>query len=225
MGRIVLNAFTSLLRREIGLSLSRGFSFGIGVAFFLSLVILFPFGIGPDPETLRIVGPAILWTAPLLSILLGIEQSFQPDIEDGSLDIYRLGQLPVSGIVIAKALSSWLTSALPLICLAPLFGMMLGMSGNAILGCVISLLVGSPAIVFFGIFCGALTSQIPRAGMLTTIIAVPFLIPTLIFGVMASVGYYSPSQSFMAPVLILAAISLLAAVICTWASALVMGNK
>ena len=215
-------AFWSLLQREISLSISRGASLGVGAAFFLSLVILFPFGIGPDPKTLRIVGPAILWTGPLLAILLGVEKLFQPDIEDGSLDVYRMSSLPIYGVILAKAIATWLTGALPLILLSPVFGMMLSMDGVEILGCVIALFVGSPAIVFFAVFCGALTAQIPRAGMLTTIIAVPFLIPSLIFGVSASVAYASETATISAPISVLLALSLLSSILCTWGGSVIL---
>ena len=215
-------AFWSLLQREISLSISRGASLGVGAAFFLSLVILFPFGIGPDPKTLRIVGPAILWTGPLLAILLGVEKLFQPDIEDGSLDVYRMSSLPIYGVILAKAIATWLTGALPLILLSPVFGMMLSMGGIEILGCVIALFVGSPAIVFFAVFCGALTAQIPRAGMLTTIIAVPFLIPSLIFGVSASVAYASQTATISAPISVLLALSLLSSILCTWGGSVIL---
>ena len=219
-----MTSFWALLGREISISLSRGTSLGIGAAFFLSLVILFPFGIGPDPKTLQIVGPAILWTGPLLAILLGIEKLFQPDIEDGTLDAYRMSRLPIYGVVLTKSLSTWLTAALPLIFLSPVFGMMLNMTGAEILGCVIALLVGSPALVFFSVFCGALTAQIPRAGMLTTIIAVPFLIPSLIFGVSASVAFASETATISAPISVLLALSLLSSVLCTWGGSVILAK-
>ena len=217
-----MRSFWALLGREISISMSRGTSLGIGAAFFLSLVILFPFGIGPDRQTLQIVGPAILWTGPLLAILLGIEKLFQPDIEDGTMDLYRLSRMPTYAMVLAKSLSTWLTTALPLILLSPLFGMMLTMDGASIMGCVIALLIGSPSLVFFAVFCGALTAQIPRAGMLTTIIAIPFLIPSLIFGVSASVAFASETATISAPLSVLLALSLLSSVLCTWGGSVIL---
>ncbi len=217
-----MSAFLALLRREIGISISGGTSLGIGAAFYLSLVVLFPFGIGPDPETLRIVGPAVLWTGPLLAILLSIEKLFQPDVEDGTLEVYRMSCLPIYGVVLAKSLATWLTLALPLILLSPLFGMMLNMDGSAILGCVLALFIGSPALVFFAVFSGALTAQIPRAGMLTTIITVPFLIPSLIFGVSASVAFTLDAATISAPLSALLALSLLSSVLCTWGASVIL---
>ena len=217
-----MSVLWTLIKREVVLSVSSGASLGIGTAFFLSLVILFPFGIGPDPETLEIVGPAVLWTAPLLAILLGTEKLFQPDIEDGTMDIIRMSSLPPFALVIAKAIGTWFSAALPLIALSPLFGMMLNMDGGAILGCFIALILGSPAIVFFAVFCGTLTAQIPRAGMLTTILAVPFLIPSLIFGISASVAFAEEPAAFAAPISALIALSLLSSVLCSWSGATVL---
>lgn len=214
-----------LLKRELMMQVSQGASLGVGITFFLSLVIIFPFGIGPDLNTLKIVGPAILWAGPLLAILLGIDRTFPPDMDDGSFDIYRMSGLPLSAIAGVKMLASWIGNALPLIALCPIFGMMLGMDMPAIMGVVLSLLIGSPAIVFFGTFCGALTARIKRAGMLTAILAVPFLIPTLIFGISTAVGYASPSLPFRSPILILIALSLLSGVMSILGCTLVLQQE
>ena len=55
--------------------------------FFLILVTLMPFAIGPDLNLLSRIGPAILWIAALLSTLLGLDRLFQGDDDDGSLDL------------------------------------------------------------------------------------------------------------------------------------------
>ena len=51
----------------------------MGVVFFLSLVTVVPFAIGPDLNLLVRIGPAILWIAALLSVLLGLDRLFQAD--------------------------------------------------------------------------------------------------------------------------------------------------
>ena len=218
----MMTSFWALYKRELSLLFKHGGGIGIGITFFLSLIIIFPFGIGPDLKTLQIVGPAVLWAGPLFSILLGIERSFTPDFDDGSFDFYQMSGLSLSAVSSVKILSNWTGCALPLIVCCPFFGMMLGMDMGAILGCVISLLIGSPAISCFGIFCGALTARIKRAGMLTAILAIPFLIPTLIFGISTAVAFNASHLPFFVPSAILLALSLLAGLISVIGSAVIL---
>ena len=63
--------------------------------FFLILVAIMPFAIGPDLNLLARIGPAILWIAALLSTLLGLDRLFQSDEEDGSLDLLVNARLPL----------------------------------------------------------------------------------------------------------------------------------
>lgn len=209
----------SLLRREITLAFAEGTNIGLGLLFFLSIVVLYPFGLGPDLDTLQRVGPAVLWTGPMLSILLGLDNLFQPDNEDGTLDLYRAATLPLEAVVLIKAFAHWLCAALPLIAVAPLFGLMLAMSPATIIGCVIGLLAGTPALVFIGAFAAAVTVRVRRSGMLLTVLAIPLLVPTLIFGVSASMGYATLALPFKTPFLIVCAFSLFSAVICSLAGA------
>ena len=94
--------------------------------FFLILVAIMPFAIGPDLNLLARLGPAILWIAALLSTLLGLDRLFQADADDGSLDVLVNAALPLEVVVLVKCAAHWTTSALPLIVVSPLFGLMLG---------------------------------------------------------------------------------------------------
>jgi len=154
-----MSALLALFRREIALAYGRGAGAGVtlGLVFYLCLVILFPFGVGPNMKSLSLISPAIIWAGPLLSILLGVEKIFQPDADDGSLDLYRLSPEPLEAIILTKAGAFWCTSAVPLIAVSPLFAMMLGMEGKVMIGSLIALFIGSPALVFFGTLCAALT--------------------------------------------------------------------
>lgn len=209
----------ALLARELELAFGRGANVGLGLVFFMALVILFPFGLGPDLNTLSKVGPAVLWAGPLLSILLGLEKLFQSDEEDGTLDVYRMSHTPFEVIVFIKAFAHWISGALPLVAAAPFLGFMLAMDGRDITGCLLCLLVGTPALVFFGALAAALTVRVQRGGMLLAVLAIPFLVPALIFGVSASIGFNSSTDPFKAPFLLLCAFSLFSVVLCPIAGA------
>jgi heme exporter protein B len=207
------------MKRDLALAYQSGSGPVLGLVFYLCLVILFPFGIGPNMKTLSLVSPAIIWAGPLLSILLGVEKVFQPDVDDGSFDIYRLSAVPLEIIILTKAVTFWIAAALPLIALSPFFAMLLAMESDVILGSLLALLIGSPALVFFGVFCAALTVKLKRAGLLIVILAVPFLVPVMIFGVSASRNLSANGPLSAASFYYLAALSIFSGLLCCLAGA------
>ena len=102
----------ALLLRELKLAFSAGGA--VAILFFVAVVVVVPFAVGPDPKLLSVIGPAILWTGALLAALLGLERLFQADADDGSLDQYMLSQTPLGVIVFIKSLAHWMVTGLPL---------------------------------------------------------------------------------------------------------------
>ena len=118
----------ALFLREWRIARRIGGGASVGAVFFLILVAIMPFAIGPDLNLLARLGPAILWIAALLSTLLGLDRLFQADHDDGSLDVMINGPLPLELVTLVKCAAHWTTSALPLIVVSPVFGLMLGMA-------------------------------------------------------------------------------------------------
>ncbi|MDB6177548.1 heme exporter protein CcmB [Paracoccus sp. Z330] len=172
----------ALLKRDLVLATRAGGGFGLGVAFFLILCALVPFGVGPQTEALRPIAPGILWVGALLACLLSLDRIFALDHEDGSLDLLATAPLPLEGGVAVKALAHWLTTSLPLIVAAPVFGLLLHLPGKAVPWLIISLLVGTPALSVLGAFGAAITVGLRRGGLLLSLLVLPLYIPTLIFG-------------------------------------------
>ena len=71
-----MSTLAALIRRDILVSLRVGGGALIGVLFFLSVVVLMPFAVGPDLALLKRIGPAILWLGALLASLLTLERLF-----------------------------------------------------------------------------------------------------------------------------------------------------
>lgn len=172
----------ALLRRDMTLAVRAGGGFGLGVAFFLILCALVPFGVGPDTAALQPIAPGILWLGALLACLLSLDRIFALDHEDGSLDLLATSPLPLEGAVAVKALAHWITTGLPLILAAPLFGILLHLPGQAIPPLLVSLLLGTPALSMLGAFGAAITVGLRRGGLLLSLLVLPLYIPTLIFG-------------------------------------------
>lgn len=172
----------ALLIRDLRLATRAGGGFGLSLAFFLIVVVLVPFGIGPETTTLATIAPGILWLGALLSCLLTLDRIFTLDFEDGSLDLLATSPIPMEGIVITKALAHWLTTGVPLTLLAPVLGILLNLPASAMGWLLLSLILGTPALSMIGTFGAALTLGLKRGGLLLSLLVLPLYIPTLIFG-------------------------------------------
>ncbi|WP_417807715.1 heme exporter protein CcmB [Thioclava sp.] len=172
----------ALLIRDLRLAVRAGGGFGLGLAFFLIVVTLVPFGVGPQGDILARIAPGILWLGALLACLLSLDRIFALDFEDGSLDLLATAPMPLEGVVSMKALAHWLTTGLPLVIAAPVFGILLHLPASAQGWLVISLLLGTPALSVLGTFGAALTVGLKRGGLLLSLLVLPFYVPTLIFG-------------------------------------------
>ncbi|GAB4290814.1 MAG: heme exporter protein CcmB [Roseovarius sp.] len=196
----------ALLVRDLRLAVRAGGGFGLGLAFFLIVVTLVPFGVGPRSELLAAIAPGILWLGALLACLLSLDRIFALDWEDGSLDLLATAPLPMEGVVAVKALAHWLTTALPLVLAAPVLGILLNLPAAGFGPLLLSLLLGTPALSVIGTFGAALTVGLKRGGLLLSLLVLPLYVPTLIFGAeIARRGV--EGQDYTTPLLMLAGIS------------------
>jgi heme exporter protein B len=208
-----MSAMTALFIREVRLSVRIGGGALMGVLFFLIVVSIFPFAVGPNLNLLAQIGPAILWIGALLATLLSLDRLFQADQEDGSLDLLLLGEHSLELVVLVKCAAQWITTGLPLVVATPLLSLFLNVEPVGILAVSATLLVGTPALVLIGAVGAALTVILRRGGLLLPILILPLTIPVLIFGVSASVGAVTDPAPFDTPFYILCALSLLYLVI------------
>lgn len=211
--------FLALLARDLRLAARIGGSGALGLVFFLMIVTLVPFALGPDLNLLARIGPAILWIAAVLSTLIGLDRLFQADEEDGSLDLLRAAPVPLELLVLSKVTAHWLATGLPLALAAPVFGLLVALTPTAMAAMVATLLVGTPALTFVGAVGAALTATLRRGGLILAILVLPLMIPTLIFGVSAANAALGGTVPFATPLLILAALTLAAGVVGTFAAA------
>lgn len=214
----------ALLLRELRVSRRIGGAASMGVVFFLSLVAITPFAIGPDLRLLGRIAPAILWIAALLSTLLGLDRLFQADHDDGSLDLLFLGETPLELVVLVKCFAHWLMTGLPLVAASPIFALMLGLPPQALAPVALSLLVGTPGLTLIGAIGAALTVSLRRGGLLLSILVLPFAVPILIFGTAAAASATERLTPFLTPFLVLCGLSLATIAIAPFAVALALRN-
>ncbi|GJE04386.1 MULTISPECIES: heme exporter protein CcmB [Methylobacterium] len=215
----MIRPFLAVLVRDLRLAGRIGGSGALSLVFFLMIVVLVPFALGPDLNLLSRIGPAILWLAAVLATLIGLDRLFQADEEDGSLDLLTGAPAPLELVVLAKVLAHWLTTGLPLALAAPLFGLLVALSPAAMAGTSLTLLVGTPALTFIGAVGAALTASIRRGGLILAVVVLPLMIPTLIFGVSAADAATGGTVPLATPLLILGALSLVAGVVGTLGAA------
>ncbi|QFT80528.1 Heme exporter protein B [Roseovarius sp. THAF27] len=212
---------TALLLRDIRLAVRAGGGFGLGLAFFLIVVVLVPFGVGPQSELLARIAAGILWIGALLACLVSLDRIFALDWEDGSLDLLATAPLPMEAVAAIKGLAHWITTGLPLVLAAPVLGVLLSLPVQGYGPLVLSLLLGTPALSMIGAFGAALTVGLRRGGLLLSLLVLPLYVPTLIFGAeMARRGV--DGQDYTTPMLMLAGITCGTIALLPFASAAVL---
>lgn len=177
-----MNRFWTLVVRDIRLALRQGSDATVAVMFFVLCVVLFPFGVGPEPNILARIAAGVIWVAALLASLLSLERLFLADYEDGALELMSLTRLPLELAVLAKTLAHWLVTGLPLIAAAPLLAVLLNMESAGFGVLVLTLLIGTPLLSLIGAIGAALTLGARRGGVLLSLLILPLYIPVLIFG-------------------------------------------
>ncbi len=180
-----MTAFVGVILRDLRLARRQGADIAMTLAFFLVVVSLFPLGLGPSPDALARIAPAVLWVTALLAAMLSFDRLFQQDADDGGLDQLALAGLPLALIALAKAIAHWLTTGLPILILAPVMAIMLNLQADAYPALIAGLALGTPVVSLFGTVGAALVVGARRAGVLVALIVLPLLIPLLIFGVSA----------------------------------------
>ena len=214
-----MTALLAIINRDIRIALRVGGGALIGVLFFLTVIVLMPFAVGPDLALLKRIGPSILWLGALLASLLTLDRLFTADQDDGSLDLIAMSRTPLEMTCAAKAIAHWLAAGLPLIAATPFVAILLNLDAAAAFAVALTLFVGTPALTFTGMIGAALAETLRRGGLLLAVLVLPLSIPVLIFGVAASNAAIAGTASFNAPFSILCALSLISFVVGPFAAA------
>lgn len=151
------------------------------VLFFLIVLSLFPLGVGPEPNLLRIIAPGVIWIAALLSVLLAAERLFKDDYRNGVVEQLVASRQPLLAFVLAKLLANWLSTGLPLVLLSPLVALLLNVDTPSFIAMLLTLLLGTPLLSVLSVLGAALTVSADKGGILLALLILPLYIPLLIF--------------------------------------------
>lgn len=216
-----MNAFLTLLQRDLLLALRRKSEVLTGLFFYLVVASLFPLAIGPDFKLLRLIAPGILWVGAMLSSMLVLAHLFESDYRDGALEQLCLSPHPLGVLVGAKIAAHWLMCGLPLVVLSPLLALQFDLAVDAMGVLALTLLIGTPILSLVGSIGAALTLGLRGAGVLLSLLVLPLFVPVLVFGsgaVEAQLAGLGPQ----AHVSILLALLLAALVFAPWACAVAL---
>lgn len=176
--------------------------------FFIMIIIFFPLSLVPDSNLLKQVVPGLIWMTVLLSSLLGSERLFQQDYEDGLIEQWLISGNSLYLIVMAKVIIQWLLTILPLLALSPLLALVFNFSLYELSMLDISLLLGSPTILFLCALAAAFSTSVQQKGILMALVLLPLAIPIMIFGSATLLAVFE-HNSVMGYLAILMALSLI----------------
>jgi heme exporter protein B len=184
--------------------------------FFVVVVAMFPLGVGPEMNTLRQIGPGVVWVAALLSSMISLSRLFALDHADGSLEQLMLSGQPLAVIVLGKILAHWLLTGFPLTLAAAPIALFFDLDAPQTGTLVAALLLGTPAISLLGAVGAALTLGLRGGGVLVTLLVLPLTAPVLIFGTLA-VAAVAGGLDASAHLSLLAGLSLASLALAPWA--------
>jgi len=213
MSRHAAHPYRALFKRDIKLAVRRLGESLLPLFFLFTVIILIPLGVGPGPNLLARMSPGMIWVAALLSSLLALEHLFRPDLEDGTLEQWFVGEHMVLGRVWARLAAHWLITGLPVIVFSPLAAEMLHLPHHALGAMVLSLIIGTPALSLIGGLAAALTLSSRGASVLLSILIFPLIVPLVIFAT-GAVSMTADSLDPTAHLGLLAAFTILAMTLC-----------
>ena len=152
------------------------------ILFFILTVSLFPLAVTPDGNLLGQIGSGIIWVSALLAAMLSLESMYRDDYHDGTLELLLLQSGSPYQVVLAKIISHWLTTGLPLVVISPLLAVMMQIDPAAITALMLTLVIGTAVLSLIGSVGMGLTVGLRQGGVLLSLLVLPLYIPILIFG-------------------------------------------
>ncbi len=206
------SAFLVMVTRDLRLAFRRWGQIANPLFFFVIVTTLFPLGISPEMSLLRDIGAGVVWVAALLSSLLALDNLFRSDMEDGSMEQLVLSPQPLALVLLAKTMTHWLVSGLPLVLVAPVVAMSLNIPRDALGTLMLALALGTPTLSLIGAVGAALTVGLQRSGALLALLVLPLFVPVLILGAratdMAVVGEDPGGILYLLAAMLMASVSL-----------------
>lgn len=214
-------AFWTMLVREWHIKRQGSVQWLFALMLFLLIVTLFPLAVGTEPNLLLRLASSAVWIATLISLVIGVDDLFVSELENGTLAQMVVSKAPLTLWVAVRLFVHWLFSAglvavLSLLAI-PLFGMPVGEAGMLML----SIVVGSPLLLMLSAIASSLTLSLKNGSILVPLIALPMQLPVLIFAT-GAVDLYATGLNGLPTLALLGAVSILAVMITPWVVAQIL---
>jgi len=213
---VILKKIVSFYYREYKLNLSGFQDILTNIVFFFVSIFIFIFSIGPDKETISILGIGIVWTLLLLSSTLSLRKFYQDDFESGNLLIMHLNGFSFGFITILKTFSHFLFVQIPFLLSIPIACVLLNIQNDQLIYLFASFAIGSLILSCLGSISSSMNLMNQRNFLLGSVIVMIFSVPVIIF----SVGIINMEENFNSLISILFGILLIVFAINPWASGL-----
>lgn len=174
--------FIRQLHRELRMHLRQIRMIVNACLFFLMIMVFFPLTMPPDPTLLRTILPGLIWIAVLLGMLLSSERLYQQDYDDGVIEQWLVSGKPLGLLLAAKVWLQWVLTIIPILFFCPFLAILFALNGHEMLILMLSLLCGTPSIIFLCALAAAFGTGIRQKGVLMALILLPLTIPVMIFG-------------------------------------------
>ena len=211
-----LNKIIFFFYREYKLNLSGFQDILTNIIFFFVSIFIFIFSIGPDKETISVIGVGIIWTLLLLSSTLSLKKFYEEDFENGNLLIMHLNGFSFGFIAILKTFSHFIFIQVPFLISLPIACILLNIENEKVVYLFTSFAIGSLILSCLGSISSSMNLMNQRNFLLGSVIVMIFSVPVIIF----SVGIINLEENFNSLINILFGILLIVFAINPWASGL-----
>lgn len=209
---------STLLQREWQLKRQGMMQWLYPLVLFLLIITLFPLAIGSDITTLQRLSSSAVWIATLLSLIMGIDELFTPDFDNGTLAQIIVSGSPLVVWVLIRLSMHWVFSAGMVALLSLLTIPLFELPVDEALMLSLSIIVGSPLLLMLSAIASSLTLTLKNSAILVPLIALPMQLPILIFAT-GAVEIYATGLNALPTLALMGAISIIAILISPFAIA------
>lgn len=215
------NAFGSMLLREWRIKRQGAVQWLFPLMIFLIIITLFPLAVGSESALLLRLATSAVWIAALLSLVMGVDDLFKADMENGTLAQLVVSGSPLSVWVFSRLLVHWLFSAGFVAVLSLLANPLFNMPFDETLMLMLSIIVGSPLMLMLSAIASSLVLSLKNGAVLVPLIALPMQLPVLIFAT-GAVDLYATGLNGLPTLALLGAMSIIAVIVTPWVVAQIL---
>ncbi len=189
-----------------------------GLQMFILICLLLPMSVSPDPALLRELGSGLIWTACLLSSLLGVNSQLRQDLSGGGSQVLLCSPCPLELLVLAKWGVNWLVVCAPVVLAAPAVAWTYGFEPRALLWLTVALLLTTPVVCALSMLAVIFSAGVRGGDLLAAVIALPLFLPVAVAGSDA-VAHAQWGREISGHLLFMAGLLLICLCLMPWAAA------